>query len=1546
MRTGFSSKALVSFASVFVLLVCAYLQPALSNNKVRFERFDSELGLSQNTIQSIIQDRNGFMWFGTQEGLNRFDGYAFKTYTHDSQNRGRLSDNWIETIFEDLSGNLWIGTRRGGLNLFNPVSESFSYFRYDTTNTRTISSDYILAFFESKRGELWLGASNGLNRFEPGTGEFTRFYYAASDSNNAAHNWVDVIYEDRDGVLWVGTEKGLKQFDRAAEVLRPFQSSSPLLNQAWITEIVEEPAAGEKILWVGTRSGLFRIDQKNDNIRHFKHVAGDPNSLGSDNIRCMYLDQERTLWIGTQGGGLDRFDLDSEKFTHHQHDPKDPQSLSVNDVFSIAQDRSGGMWIGTRAGLNRFEHEPFPFQHVQKDPENPRSLSDNAIWAFHEDGDGAIWVGTLTGGLNKFDQNANFQEQYRRSAQTGRGLNDNSVWAVFEDRAGTLWIGTRNGGLNQLDRSTGNFQNFQRLGNNANSLSHNWVTSIHEREAEPGVLWLGTWGGGLNRFEPKTGRFKHFRHDAANSKSLGSDGVWIIHESLVENGRILWLGTEAGLNKFDPATEEFTRFKHDPADDRSLSNNSVWSIYETPDGVLWVGTNSGLNRFDRESGAFTRFRKKDGLPNEVIYGVLGDDHGNLWLSTNLGIIKFNPETGEIKNYQARDGLQSNEFNANACLLTRSGKMYFGGINGFNVFSPDSIRDNHHVPPIQITGLKRYNSDIAEGTAIDEKGVAYRDEITLSYKDEILTFEFAALNYRKTFKNQYAFKLDGLNENWIQLGTERRATFTSLSPGSYTLNVRGSNDDGVWNEDGAKLTLIITPPWWRTMWAYAFYLLLFISAIWGYIRFRTQAQARELSFKRRELEQEQKVTAELRRVDKLKDEFLANTSHELRTPLNGILGVTESLIDSFEDDPPVKTRSNLRMVASSGRRLTALVNDILDFSKLKSHDLQIDKRPVDIRVLTDVVMKLSEPLTKGKSVALKNEIPADIPAADGDENRLQQILHNLVGNAIKFTHEGSVVVSAIQKNGRVEVAVKDTGIGVPEDKFETIFKFFEQADASTARAFGGTGLGLAVTKQLVELHGGEIWLESKIGEGSTFSFSIPVSVGNAAPTTESRLARVRDAGELLAHDDLAKLEKQFLLANEHGDFSILLVDDEPINQLVLANHLSQTNYAFTHAADGEEALKLIDSGKRFDLVLLDVMMPRMSGYEVCQKIRRKHLASEMPVIMVTAKDQVQDLLEGLASGANDYLAKPFSKDELLARIKTHLNLLKINSAMGKFVPHEFLRYLQKESIVDVKLGDHVEMDVAIFVSDVRRFTTISEKMTPTENFNFINAYFSLVSPLIRKNHGFVDRYTGDAIMAIFPRSVDDALQSSLETLRQLQEFNKVREKKSQQPIEIGVGLHSGGLMLGIVGEEERLQGDIFSDAVNLTNRIEGLCKQYGVSIIISEAASRELKDRDSYHTRFLGKIQVVGKDDFVSLYEVYDGDPDDVLALKLKTKEDFENGLASYFVKEFARAVVSFENVLKISPKDKAAKLYLERAAQYVVKGVPEDWQGVEQVNTK
>ncbi|MBD2039720.1 ATP-binding protein [Microcoleus sp. FACHB-672] len=698
---------------------------------------------------------------------------------------------------------------------------------------------------------------------------------------------------------------------------------------------------------------------------------------------------------------------------------------------------------------------------------------------------------------------------------------------------------------------------------------------------------------------------------------------------------------------------------------------------------------------------------------------------------------------------------------------------------------------------------------------------------------------------------------------------------------------------------------------------------------------------------------EKQNEELKHFDQLKDEFLANTSHELRTPLNGIIGLAESLMDGATGELPITTKINLKLIVSSGRRLASLVNDILDFSKLRYKNVELQLKPIDLRSVVNVVLTLSQPLATQKNLQLINTIPEDFPSAEADENRLQQILHNLVGNAIKFTPSGIVEISAkviaddpelsTTKNEQIAITVTDTGIGIPEDKFDRIFESFEQVEGTAAREYGGTGLGLAVTKKLVELHGGKISLQSKLEKGSQFTFTLPRSQEQVEATQSSIIIPDTITSEIAT---LITSPKLALKATNEKPFKVLIVDDEPVNRQVLLNNLSLYNYEITEASSGQEALDALENGLLPDLMLLDVMMPRMTGYEVCQKIRERFPAHELPIVMLTAKNQVQDIIEGFESGANDYLSKPIQKGEMIARIKTHLNLAKLTLAYGRFVPHNFLNFLSRESILEVQLGDQVLKKMTVMFADIRDFTTLSEAMTPKENFNFLNSYLSQVGPIIRQHQGFIDKYIGDAIMALFPESAKDALQAALAMQKEVALYNQHRQQQGEVPISIGIGLHTGNLMLGTIGESQRMETTAISDAVNLASRLEGLTKLYGAGILISLHTLIRVEDIETYSFRFLDRVRVKGKSKPVAVYEVYDENFGLINQLKTQTKPMFEPAVMAYNRQDFAGGQPMFEKILAINPEDRAALLYMKRCQHYQQYGVPAGWEGVTDLDIK
>lgn len=734
--------------------------------------------------------------------------------------------------------------------------------------------------------------------------------------------------------------------------------------------------------------------------------------------------------------------------------------------------------------------------------------------------------------------------------------------------------------------------------------------------------------------------------------------------------------------------------------------------------------------------------------------------------------------------------------------------------------------------------------------------------------------------------------------------------------------------------------------------------------------------------------------ELKQLDELKDEFLANTSHELLTPLNGIIGIAESLLEGATGALSSETRRNLGMIVCSGQRLSQLVRDILDFAKLRHQDLSLQLKPVGLRVVAEVVLALSRPLVGEKNLVLINGISDDLPQAWVDENRLQQILHNLVANAIKFTDEGAVTVAAKVIDCRaVEaavlltpsadldpaasptlsdqcllVSVSDTGIGIPPEQQERIFHSFEQADGAGDRLYGGTGLGLAIARRLVEFHHGKIWVESEVGRGSKFMFTLPIAATCVVPNqltpvalavtdlmTSAQSIRPDAALRALVTDTLAidvsvDTPKRFsesdgievisptqfipdipeaLVMGERGQrgdpaFTILAVDDDPVNLQVLVNYLTLHSYRVELAYSGAETLQRMTDGLTPDLILLDVMMPMMTGYEVCRQLRERYPATELPILMLTAKNQVADLVEGLNAGANDYLSKPVSKSELLARIKVHLELSKASLAYARFVPYEFLKLLGRERIMDVRLGDQIQSNMTVMFADIRSFTALSEGLTPRENFEFLNSYLYEVCPIIREHEGFIDKYIGDAVMALFPQTPSKAIRAAIAMQRQVARYNEKRKTCGLPAIAIGIGIHTGSLILGTIGEELRMESTVISDAVNLAARLEKTTKLYGAGIVVSTDTLAQIPDLHLFRSRFLDRVQPRGKTEMVEVWEIYDGDAPDLANRKHTSRQEFEQGVDLYHNGQHREALSIFQHLVALNPDDSAADLYLRR----------------------
>jgi two-component system sensor histidine kinase ChiS len=702
----------------------------------------------------------------------------------------------------------------------------------------------------------------------------------------------------------------------------------------------------------------------------------------------------------------------------------------------------------------------------------------------------------------------------------------------------------------------------------------------------------------------------------------------------------------------------------------------------------------------------------------------------------------------------------------------------------------------------------------------------------------------------------------------------------------------------------------------------------------------ETYARELDVAHAQLQkQNEQLDAKnvsLERLDQLKDSFLANTSHELRTPLHAIIGLAESLHDGSRGTLPDAARKELGLIVMSAKRLTSHVNDLLDFSKLKHKSIELRTKPTDLRAVTEVSLTLAATMRGKKDVAIVNAVPADTPYVLADEDRLQQILLNLVGNAIKFTPQGRVEVSVRQEGDILAVTVSDTGIGIPVEARARVFESFEQVDGDTSREYGGTGLGLAITKQLVELHGGAILVESEVGVGSRFTFTLPVA--GAKPASRPLPAAPPDTVTPLVEEEPPSVTRP-VPPSRRGDskWHVLAVDDDPVNLAVLEGYLAQSSFSVSTAKNGMHALEVLERKGPFDVVLLDIMMPKMTGYEVCRKIRERFPPSELPIVLLTARTQVSDLIEGFDAGANDYLTKPFAKRELLARVHAHTAIAKTNIAYRRFVPRELVRLLGKDDVTDVRLGDLVERNMTVLFSDIRLFSSMAEHMSPRESFDFVNQCLQRIGPHVRASGGFVDKYLGDGVMALFPGRVDDAVRAGIAMLEVVQGETS---RSGAAALAMGVGIHTGDLVLGILGESERMDGTVIADAVNLASRVEGCTKALGAAMLVTEEAFAALETPDGYAHRALGAVRVKGRHGETRLHEIFDGDPAEVRRGKLASRERFAGALGRYRAGEFEAASRDLAGILESNPGDGPARFYLARCRGLVDRELPRDWDPV------
>lgn len=1229
---------IISRTSCIILISFFFIKSNGQSLDIHFRHIKSEKGLSNSTIETIVQDYRGFLWFGTRDGLNRYDGSRMITYRNNSTDSNSISDSYITSLFEDKQHYLWVGTSNG-LNKFDPKLNSFTKIRLQSTNKESISSNYIRAVYGDTKGRIWIGTlGGGINLYQY---EKKSFKYIACKKNTTGYELnIYTFFEDSRGNLWAGTESGLYIYNNISENFTAINLQVGKVGKQAVRSIAENKNGA--LLLGMDENGLIIFNPNYRIVQQYLHSATDSKSISSNLVRSIYVSKKGEIWVGSINGGLDNFDALNGTFTNYQYRPDNSNSLSQRTVSVLYEDRQGNLWIGThRGGVNLYSPGSEKFNLYQQKP-FINSLSYNDVKTFCEDRQGNIWIGTDGGGLNLFNRKIKNFKHYKYDPFNQNSIGSNEVIDLKEDKDGNLWVGTWGGGLCLYNKTKDNFTRFESNLKIKGAILSNYIQCIGEDYNNN--LLIGTYYGGLHKFDKKNNSFIPIRKSSSGKTSILGNNIISISTDKEGN---LWICTDdGGLNKLNKKTGEFEHYFHN--DDKKPD---LRIVYTDSKGNVWIGQ-SGLYLFDKANNRFNIFTEDGGLSTLFIKGIVEDNDGQLWISTSNGLKKLDPKTKNVLSYNKSDGLQDMEFEANAFLKTKDGEIYFGGVNGYNSFYPSDIKVNNFVPPVYVTDLQVHNKTVTPGTSnILNKDISFTDELTLSYKQAIFSFGFAALNYITSENNHFVYKLENWDKEWIKAGSEQRASYTNVSPGSYTFIVKASNNDGIWNEKGYRIKVTITPPFWDTWWFRLLAAVTLLAASIYLYRIRRKIQLQRYEDDKKE------------EIHQMQLQFFTNISHEFRTPLSLIIGPIEKLL---KEEVDTKKNHVYHVIQRNANRLLQLINELMDFRKVESGVLKLQVMPGSIPLFLNEITEGFSELANQKNISFTSSVKTNLNEFWFDRQVLEKIIINLLSNSFKYTnnygkvdlmvfdslkefspkYENKVQLKHKYSTGRfIHFLISDNGMGISEESLHHLFeRYYRVSDIQI-----GSGIGLALIKTLTQLHKGNIEVYSKYKEGTEILVSIPINKTAYSKEeqwmkdTESivKLESISKMYTLNSIEETVNTEVKESIATTK--YVILIVDDHEELRMFLKESL-EPKYKILEAANGEKAID--ETMKHFpDLIISDIMMPIMDGIDCCKIIKSTIETAHIPFIMLTAKDGLESRIEGTETGADYYFNKPISIDLL-------------------------------------------------------------------------------------------------------------------------------------------------------------------------------------------------------------------------------------------------------------------------------------------------------------